>query len=478
MMDTIAVAKAKNSSPHSIASEWEHTYHPLPDLFSGLAIVWMLLVFVWTLNTWTKRRWQTSNLQWVLTIIPAMKSLVMGLSFVFWYSCLHLKTCSFWVAFGVFVSRIFFETACFVTFLLISYGYCIMHEQLSPTERRSVAGLTSLLYLTLTGYKAAVPQFAILVVFIYAVLLYVIMAHIARNLSLLREQLQQIQAEGVHLLQNAVHTKYAMFRKFQGAMLIMVVAEILMHAQPESVFNEYWVRLLVRETTEIAIFCFIGWTFRSREQTPFFNVMPTSNTSGQRTLPPIYSVEMNERHFSNLDYKEWHIGVPTSISKTGDENRPMLVIVQNPGVSDLAFTDKSKNKPDLSGNVFKMPVNIQRAGPDPSSSLVTEHDSQQLQSTGDLSTIAESGNRRDNHLRILSSDCCDWEPKLRTDPDDQVSGAAGCPEEVTVDVKGIKSHTFLPFGNSCYDSRLLHSRSNLSKNFQANSRGRHQSNSN
>ena len=28
---------------------------------------------------------QTSNLQWVLTVIPAMKSLVMGLSFVFWY---------------------------------------------------------------------------------------------------------------------------------------------------------------------------------------------------------------------------------------------------------------------------------------------------------------------------------------------------------------------------------------------------------
>jgi hypothetical protein len=61
----------------------------------------------------------------------------------------------------VFVSRIFFETACFVTFLLISYGYCIMHEQLSLTERRSVAGLTSLLYLTLTGYKAALPQFAV-----------------------------------------------------------------------------------------------------------------------------------------------------------------------------------------------------------------------------------------------------------------------------------------------------------------------------
>jgi hypothetical protein len=36
-----------------------------------------------------------------------------------------------------------------------------MHEQLSVSERRAIAGLASLLYLTLTGYKAAVPQFAV-----------------------------------------------------------------------------------------------------------------------------------------------------------------------------------------------------------------------------------------------------------------------------------------------------------------------------
>lgn len=36
-----------------------------------------------------------------------------------------------------------------------------MHEQLSVSERRSIAGLASLLYLTLTGYKAAVSQFAV-----------------------------------------------------------------------------------------------------------------------------------------------------------------------------------------------------------------------------------------------------------------------------------------------------------------------------
>lgn len=52
----------------------------------------------------------------------------------------------------------------------------------------------------------------VLVVFIYGLLLYVIMVHIARNLSTLKEQLQQIQEEGVHMMHSAVYTKYTMFK--------------------------------------------------------------------------------------------------------------------------------------------------------------------------------------------------------------------------------------------------------------------------
>eukprot|EP01018_Ginkgo_biloba_P019421 Gb_16578 [translate_table: standard] len=53
----------------------------------------------------------------------------------------------------------------------------------------------------------------------------------------------------------------------------------------------------------------IGWTFRSREVSPFFTVIPTCNSTGQRTFPPIFSIEMNEKDFKNLNFKEWHIGV-------------------------------------------------------------------------------------------------------------------------------------------------------------------------
>ncbi|XP_024372633.1 uncharacterized protein [Physcomitrium patens] len=447
-------------------SEWEESYKPLPCLFFGLLIIWVVLVFAWTFNTWTKRQLQTSNLQWMLTAVPVLKSLVLALSFIFWYSCLNSSTCSFWVAFGVFVSRIFFETVCFMAFLLIAHGYCIMHDQLPVTERRSIAGLASLLYLTLTGYKAAVPQFTVLVVLIYGLILYVIMVHIARNLSLLREQLQLIQDEGVHMMHTAVYIKYTMFKRFQRGMLMMVIAEILMHARSDGTANEYWMRLLMRECSEIVIFFYIGWTFRSRELTPFFTVIPTLHSSGQRILPPIYSVEINEKQFNNLNHKEWHIGVPTSICKNGETQRPMLVIVQNPGFSAFAINDEFGKNPKKPEDALSDSPNCQTCpslappatlkGNDSSSSLF-DHDGLQLRlrSSGDLSTSTESGSWRDK------SGSCERVVKESGRSVD-VKEEKSFLNEVIVDVKGLRRNSCLPFENSCSDSRTLHSRSNSS----------------
>ena len=77
--------------------------------------------------------------------------------------------------------RIFLEIACFVAFLLISHGYYIMHEQQFTSERPTIAGLVSLLYLTLTGYKVATPQFVAFVMLIYLLMLYMIIQHLSRN---------------------------------------------------------------------------------------------------------------------------------------------------------------------------------------------------------------------------------------------------------------------------------------------------------
>lgn len=85
------------------------------------------------------------------------------------YSCFNFQACSLWMSFGVYVTGVLFQTAAFVSFLLISHGYCIMCERLSLNERRTTAVLGCFFYLTLVGYKACVPYFAVSFLLVYLI---------------------------------------------------------------------------------------------------------------------------------------------------------------------------------------------------------------------------------------------------------------------------------------------------------------------
>ncbi|KAH8954797.1 hypothetical protein BDL97_08G100000 [Sphagnum fallax] len=317
---------------------WEESYKPLPNLSLMLSLVWTLLACIWAINTWSKRRFQRSHLQWVITTVPVLKALVLGLTFVFWYSCLNFSNCSFWAAFGVFVARIFSELSCVISFLLIAHGYCIVHDQLSLTNCRRIGGLSFLVYLTLTGYKSGIQQFSVLVIVVYVVFLSVVMANISCNLVMLQEHLEQLQDEVGERWHMGVYAMLIMFKQFRRAVTLMVVAKLMMHAQGEALANEYPRQLFIREVVEISILLYMGWIVRSRELTPFSTIIPILNSpSRQHALPPIYSVEMDKKDFNNFDIKEWHIGVPTSISKCASQ-MPILVIVQSPGISSPNLT--------------------------------------------------------------------------------------------------------------------------------------------
>ncbi|KAK4269340.1 hypothetical protein QN277_022509 [Acacia crassicarpa] len=121
------------------------------------------------------------------------------------------------MSFGVYVTGVLFQTAAFVSFLLIAHGYCIMCEHLSLSERRTTAALGCVFYLTLVGYKACVRYFTVLLLLNYFVSFYLIFWHISQNLLVLREQLSIVENEFVRTMHDALYTKYMMFKKFQGA---------------------------------------------------------------------------------------------------------------------------------------------------------------------------------------------------------------------------------------------------------------------
>lgn len=327
--------------PKTVHVGLDESFRPLPSLYLAFLSIWFLSACSWTINTYKNRHFRANNLQWTLASVPLIKALQLTLSFLFWYSCFHLQICSLWMSFGVYVTGILFQTASFVSFLLISHGYCIMCERLSVTERRSTAALGCVFYLTLVGYRASVPYFTVLLLLNYFISFYVIFHHISQNLAVLREQLAFIEDEDVQAMHDAVYTKYIMFKKFQGAMQIVAMAETVIYLNVDDSSENYWLRLLVREWAQFCIFLYIGWTFRSQDLAPRFSVMPTTKSKGDTMVPPIYSIEMDAAAFKDFSCHEWHIGVPTSRSHDKSSKESVLVIIQHPNAHRLSSTTSS-----------------------------------------------------------------------------------------------------------------------------------------
>ncbi|XP_072957829.1 uncharacterized protein [Typha angustifolia] len=320
----------------------DESYRPLPSLYLAFLAIWAVSGFSWTFNTWRNRHFQANNLQWILALVPLVKALQLILSFSFWYSCLNLQTCSLWMSFGVYVTGILFQTACFVSFMLISHGYCIMCERLSVRERRTTAALGCVLYLTLVGHKASVPYFTVFLMLNYLISFYLIFRRISHNLIVLREHLSFIEEEDIQTMHDVLNKKYTMFKRFQGTMQIVAIVDILVYMNVDETPDNYWFRLLVREWVQFCIFLYIGWTFRTQEASPHFSVMPALKSNWDVAMPPVYSIEMDAADFKNLVSQEWHVGVPTSPS--GDKTMdPLLVIVQNPCATSKSTADVHNN---------------------------------------------------------------------------------------------------------------------------------------
>ncbi|KAI9071286.1 hypothetical protein K1719_046744 [Acacia pycnantha] len=82
-----------------------------------------------------------------------------------------------------------------------------------------------------------------------------------------------------------------------------------------------------REWAQFCIFSYIGWTFRSRDLTPRFSVMPATKCKGDTLVPPIYSIEMDAATFK--DFR--HIGVPTcGCGDKSSSEDAVLVIIEHP----------------------------------------------------------------------------------------------------------------------------------------------------
>ncbi|GAB2230585.1 hypothetical protein Droror1_Dr00014858 [Drosera rotundifolia] len=132
------------------------------------------------------------------------------------------------------------------------------------------------------------------------------------------------------LLECSFSTVAWLCRKFQVAMQLLAIAETVIYINMDDSVDTYWVRLLAREWAQFCIFVYIGWTFRSQDLAPRFSVVPAVKSKKGMTIPPTYSVEMDAAAFRDFCCHEWHIGVPTAMTRGESPKDCILVIVQQP----------------------------------------------------------------------------------------------------------------------------------------------------
>ncbi|KAG9449172.1 hypothetical protein H6P81_009137 [Aristolochia fimbriata] len=341
------------------SAELDDFYRPLPFIYFGLLVIWVVLASYWIINAKRNSYLEPNHLQWTLAFTPVIKALQVFQAFLFWYSCLNRRICSIWMSYGVYVTGVLFQTASLVSFLLISHGYSIVCENLSVSERRTTAALGSALYLILVGYRASVPFFTVLLWVNYSVSFYVIFRHISQNLLVLREQMNTVEDENIQIMRDSICSKYLMFKKFQNAMQVLAMAQFMIHINLNSVIDNHWLTFLVHEWVQLCILLHVGyvtshifvcinwpskrrqrtgfcttagWTFWSPEPAPRFSLVHEVEPEEHSTMPPIYSLEMDVNDFKDMSLNEWHIGVQTSSPQrsTGKSSSPLLIVVQHP----------------------------------------------------------------------------------------------------------------------------------------------------
>lgn len=191
------------------------SYRTLPMIYLAFLAIWSITGFSWASCSWRSYNSQMKNLQLVLGSVTVTKSMQLTSSFLFWYSCVDLKICSLWMSFGAYVSGIMFQTLSFVTFTLISHGYCITCARLPVKERRRTAVLALFFYLALVGYKTGLPYCNVILMGSYSTSFCIIFGRVSRNLVKLKEQMRFIEEEGVDVMQDILRLKHTMFKKFR-----------------------------------------------------------------------------------------------------------------------------------------------------------------------------------------------------------------------------------------------------------------------
>jgi len=219
-----------------------------------------------------------------------------------------------------------------VIFLLVAKGWSITRENFSANEWRGVIMSMSGFYMSnsiiLVLDTSILPQngFWVANAILYGFMYWYIFHSVLKQLIVLRDQVSLLGDDMPVDIIRPLRMKYLMYQCFVAVVFVSMTMEVCAHSLLYS-DGRMWVVLLAYEISNVIILFSLGWTFRPREYSPFFFMIPARLTD-DRTRP-IPVLEANDEAVDDAEVELMSLMQAEDVVFAPSK----MIIVRNPSQS-------------------------------------------------------------------------------------------------------------------------------------------------
>ena len=296
----------RHMSPRQIALNIDVKYHnpngflsftelPFISIYAVFVPLWFVVVLCWESNIFRyARRSHIVTLQKKMAMVPVLRFCAVIITMILWLHRNNGEDSDF-LLLCLILLQVVYRCVLAEVMLLISKGWQITRPNLHVMEERNIRGLLmmytfawSLYYLssepmtpsngapseegsTPDGRAVQVAFIGVIVLTImFVAVLYSVWYSVTMQLNVLSYQINLIRAYNINPRTTPVWIKFHMLRRFRQAFALYLMLSAVTDIMVTTAKGASWAPALMDEVLEILCCVVVGWTFRARDFSPYF----------------------------------------------------------------------------------------------------------------------------------------------------------------------------------------------------------------
>lgn len=256
---------------------------PIPTNYIVTLVVWMVLSFLWLVNSLCFRR-HSNNLHKLLSALLIIKLVNLILAYIFWKELDGKGRWSLQISLPFILCTSVFETMIFIVLMLAGEGWCIIWE--NPRLLKYYLVLSTSFFFMVICYKYVHKYFQGFAIVFASMMIYIAFKCTTISINTVKRNIiasnqfidnHRLTYKSEITLKKRLNKKLRMFNYLQGLIIglpcVLIVVESV--ASFLLVYNE-WTRVLLKEMLELSVIVYCCTLFRLRNFTDYNNISITT----------------------------------------------------------------------------------------------------------------------------------------------------------------------------------------------------------